>query len=78
MSGSCTQMRRKLVSYGAMNIGAGVTNGAEVRSEWVTEPCGAPLFGAKGETLCRSCLSGWTHPNNYPVAGEGESEGVSP
>jgi hypothetical protein len=64
----CTQMRRKLVTHSSLNMATGETTPG--RQEWVTEPCGTPLFGAKGQTLCRSCLSGWTHPNNYPVSDE--------
>lgn len=64
MSGCCTQMRRKLVRHSTLNIESGDTK--EIRSEWVTEPCNVPLFGDVGN-VCRSCLGGWTHPENYAV-----------
>lgn len=64
---SCTVMRRKMVRHGTLNMATGAT--ADGHSEWVTEPCGIPLFAPKHrETgICRSCESGWTHPENYAV-----------
>lgn len=64
---SCTQMRRKLVTHGTLNMATGATT--EGHSEWVDEPCNVPLFadGEREAGLCRSCASGWTHPNNYPL-----------
>lgn len=66
-SDSCRIMRRKLVRHSTVNIVTGERS-AETE-EWVTEPCGVPLFGER-EVLtgvCRSCANGWTHENNYPV-----------
>lgn len=74
--GNCTQMRRKLVTYSTLNVATGETKAGH--SEWVTEPCGAPLFDARSKTkaLCPSCEGGWTHPNNYPVTDDGAAEGA--
>lgn len=62
---TCTVMRRKLRRHGKLTDG-------EIQfthEEWVTEPCGSPLFSGDDEIagVCRSCKSGWSHPNNYPV-----------
>lgn len=67
MSNDCTQMRRKLVKRGSLNTSTGETT--MVSAEWVTEPCGSPLFGdQKTIGRCRGCVDGWTHPENYPVS----------
>lgn len=63
---TCPTMRRKLVTHSTLNIING-ERGKE-RQEWVTEPCGVPLFGkeaAKG--VCRGCERGWQTEHNYPV-----------
>lgn len=67
MTDSCTKMRRMLISSGALNAATGETK--ITASEWVTRECGVPLFGDKERKagICRSCASGWTHPENYPV-----------
>lgn len=65
---SCTQLRRKLVKRQSFNLGTGVS--VDVGQDWVTEPCGVPMFSA-GENergTCSSCASGWTHEHNFPVA----------
>lgn len=64
---SCTVMRRKLVTHKSFNMGTG--DSVEVGQEWVTEPCGIPMFSdaEKQRGTCRSCASGWTHEHNYPV-----------
>lgn len=67
MANSCTKIRRRLVTHSTMNMLTGELT--PVRQEWKTEACNTPLFGkAERETgICRSCASGWTHPNNYPA-----------
>lgn len=72
---SCTQMRRVLVTHSTLSMATGETK--QGRSEWVTKPCGAPLFDprSKAKGLCPSCEGGWTHPNNYPVSGTAQMEG---
>ena len=64
---SCTKMRRMLVKHSTVRFNSDeVTEG---RSEWVTRECGSPLFrdAERVAGVCRSCASGWTHPENYPV-----------
>jgi hypothetical protein len=64
---SCTQMRRQLVTHSTLSLRTGERT--EGRQEWVTKPCGVPLFGdaARARGTCDSCASGWTHEHNYPV-----------
>jgi hypothetical protein len=67
MANDCTKMRRKLVTHSTLNMWSGeVTPGSR---EWVTEPCGVPLFDprSKAKGICPACEGGWTHPNNYPA-----------
>ncbi len=65
-SDSCTMVRRMLIRHMFLNLATSETDDA--RAEWVTRPCGVPLFGDdKAGGLCRGCKTGWTHPNNYPV-----------
>lgn len=73
MSNSCTQMRRVLVRHNTLNFGSGTVTPS--REEWVTEPCGKPLFDARSRAIgkCPSCEGGWTHPHNFPVAVESAS-----
>ena len=68
MADSCTKMRRKLIKHGHLNSTTGQFK--IEREEWVTEPCNIPLFGEpdKSRGTCKSCHTGWTHPENYPVA----------
>lgn len=65
---SCTVMRRKLVTHKSLNMGTGIS--VDAGQEWVTEPCGIPMFSdaEKLRGTCRSCASGWTHEHNFPVA----------
>lgn len=65
---SCTVMRRKLVKKKSVNMVTGVS--VDVGHEWVTEPCGIPMFSdaEKQSGTCRGCASGWTHEHNFPVA----------
>ena len=37
--------------------------------QWVTRTCDLPLEGdeEKRRARCRSCISGWTHAESYPV-----------
>src|SRR5690606_8452208 len=44
----------------------------EGRQEWRDEPCGTPLFSGdnRKDGICRSCASGWTHPENYQLPPE--------
>lgn len=66
----CRQIRRKLVTHHTLNYGTCPTT--PWREEWVTEPCGQPLFDAPSQALgkCPGCEGGWTSPNNYPVSGK--------
>lgn len=68
---SCTVMRRKLVTKKNFNLATGVS--VDAGQEWVTEPCGVPMFSdvEKQRGTCRSCASGWTHEHNFPVAAAG-------
>jgi len=64
---SCTVQRRVLIQHSTLYLPSGLRGiGSQ---EWVTQACGKPLFEdaeiAAGK--CRSCLAGWTHPENYPV-----------
>jgi hypothetical protein len=63
----CTKTRRVKQTTLTLNAGSGETS--ETGSAWVTGPCGTPLFSEaeKQSGICRSCASGWTHPENYPV-----------
>lgn len=53
-----------------MNTASGAYT--ETKAEWVTEPCGIPLFQEQERKtgVCRSCAKGWTHPENYRVDAE--------
>lgn len=64
---SCQQLRRFKVTYGSLNMATGEI--AAHGDEWKTDKCGVPLFGddARKRGTCKSCHSGWTHPDNYPV-----------
>jgi hypothetical protein len=37
--------------------------------EWTTRACDMPLFSdaERASGVCRSCASGWTHPENRPL-----------
>jgi hypothetical protein len=62
----CPVLRRKLVRYGKLVPGTGRM--IEDGQEWVTEPCGTPLFGKNREHgKCSSCAKGYSHEENYPV-----------
>lgn len=61
---SCTKMRTVLIRHQTLNLQTGETT--ENGSEWVTRPCGIPLFGVHTETgVCSRCLTGWEHPENF-------------
>jgi hypothetical protein len=64
---SCRQMRRFFVTHSLVSMTTGERE--ETGTEWITEPCGAPLFNDKEKEtgLCRSCADGWRHEHNYPV-----------
>lgn len=66
---SCEVERTVKVTHSTLNMGTGaITKG---HSEVVTKACDTPLFGSKNEDVvfgvCRSCRSGWTHPDNFPT-----------
>jgi hypothetical protein len=67
----CIVLRRKLIERVAvaMNFGTGDIQREISGYEWRTEACSTPLFTKEEERtgVCRSCASGWTHENNYPV-----------
>lgn len=67
MAHNCAKLRRKLVTHYTLSLGTGERK--DRGSEWVTEACGTPLFSAaeREAGVCRSCASGWRHPNNYPA-----------
>lgn len=64
----CTVIRRALIRHGTLDLITGELAATD-RQEWVTGPCGTPLFSElerqRGE--CSSCMRGWTHPENYRV-----------
>jgi hypothetical protein len=64
---SCTQVRRMLIKHSAVSMQTGERR--ELGEEWVTQPCGTPLFAEaeKERGTCRACFSGWVHEHNYPV-----------
>lgn len=64
---ACTCIRRMLIKYSELDVRSGEIT--ETREEWVTQPCGAPLFGdnERQRETCDACHSGWTDPHNYPV-----------
>jgi len=64
---NCTKLRRMRIRHFELNITTGKSEDAE--ATWETRPCGVPLFSDEERklSLCKSCQSGWTHPENYPV-----------
>ena len=60
----CQVTRRKLVRYGWFGAPNYVP---PTHLEWVVEECGTPLFteDEKRAKCCRSCLDGYSHPENY-------------
>lgn len=64
---SCTVIRRAFVRRGTVSLATG--NYTEDGAAWETKPCGAPLFtdDEHSSGVCRSCASGWTHPENFPA-----------
>ncbi len=69
ISNQCGVMRVKLVTHTTFDMRTGAKGGE--RQEWVTEPCGTPMFGdrEKADGMCRGCASGWNHPENYRADG---------
>jgi hypothetical protein len=64
----CQIERRMLITSGSLDINTGeITNKSQ---RWEVRACRGPLFGddEKQRGACRSCVSGWTHENNYPTA----------
>jgi hypothetical protein len=61
---NCNIIRRKLVTIGTLSILNGEYK--HVSQEWREEECGTPIFN-QNQRVCSSCLSGWTHVNNYMV-----------
>lgn len=74
---SCAVMRRKFVTHSKLDLASGAMR--QVSTEWVTEPCGVPLFGDDHQAsgVCRSCAGGWKHPNNYPADEPQPSEEIA-
>jgi peptide methionine sulfoxide reductase MsrB len=66
----CRQQRRWLQKKHSVNPTTGQLEADDSAATWVTGACGTPLFGDedKKRGTCRSCASGWTHPENMPVA----------
>lgn len=75
----CAIVRTILVTHYTLNMSTGAKS--EDRQEWVTRPCGSPLFSDDDRATgrCKSCDRGWNHPDNYRADGprpevvEGES-----
>lgn len=67
MHNSCTKIRRMLIKSGTLSMSTGEMT--FTKEEWVTRACEQPLFADadRARGTCRSCHTGWTHPNNYPV-----------
>lgn len=66
----CTQMRRIFEKPGlTVDMFTGKVTQLEGPGKWVDRACGAPIFSEdeKKAGKCRSCLSGWTGPENMPV-----------
>jgi hypothetical protein len=66
----CRVLRCCLVKHGTLDMAAGDLTRSDVH-EWEVRPCGIPLFkdDAKETAVCSSCLSGWTHPENFAIEG---------
>lgn len=63
----CKQKRRYKVTYYTLNT---ITRKKSDKGHyWVESDCNIPLTTEQvmGQGLCRNCLNGWSHPNNYPV-----------
>lgn len=65
--GCCTVMRTKVVTASVMNLFTGEQTVTGQHIE--TGPCNTPLFTPEERNtgICRSCRSGWTHPDNRPA-----------
>ena len=60
---NCPVLRRMVVTHGSLDLSSGKI--VEGDRETVVRPCDAPLFGAAREAgICRSCATGWQHPDN--------------
>jgi len=63
----CHTLRRLLLRHSTLNLTTGTMtpNG----QEWTTRACDVPLFSdaERAAGVCRSCASGWTHPENHPL-----------
>ena len=64
---SCHTLRRVLVRHFTLNLTTGAMTPAG--QEWTTRACDVPLFSdaERASGVCRSCASGWTHPEDHPV-----------
>lgn len=62
---NCKILRKKYVRHGTMSMSGGPVKFD--RGEWVTEPCGTPIFGKTKIPVCNSCREGWTHEHNFAV-----------
>ena len=58
---------RVLVRRSTMNLTTGAMT--PTGQEWATRACEVPLFSdlERASGVCRSCASGWTHPENHPL-----------
>lgn len=65
---SCMVERSLKRQRGALDVATGKLK--YVEAEIVIELCGTPLFmEVERETgVCRTCASGWTHPDNSPTS----------
>lgn len=71
---TCQIVRCMLVTHGTMSMNGGGTTWG--KKEWVTEKCGAPIFGKDSHKrkVCDSCLKGWTSELNYMVETPGNTK----
>jgi len=64
---SCHTLRRVLLRHSTLSLTTGAMT--PTGQEWTTRACDVPLFSdaERAAGVCRSCSSGWTHPENHPL-----------
>lgn len=65
----CTVIRTMLLKHSVLSLATGEVQ--PTGEEWVTRPCGVPLFGdaERARGTCRGCAGGFNHPDNYRADG---------
>lgn len=65
---NCTVLRRRLVTHSTVDILSGESTDTGI--EWVEGACNTPLFTDQERTsgICRTCESGWEHPDNFTIS----------